>query len=145
MKTATLYRYRTGDDGTFGLFCLDGLEFWCHIVELPWRDNKVRISCIPEGDYIFRIKDSPKHGQCYEIDHVTGRTDIQIHSLNWAGDKSRGFKCQALGCLGPGDKAVKMSGQHGVTNSAVTTIALEQALGKEPFKLKIRWTQGVKP
>ena len=145
MPKATLYRIRSRDDGTFGVLVTKG-GFGCVTVELPWRKNKGWVSCIPAGEYEFKLVNSPKHGECYEAVKVPGgRSHIQIHSANWAGDKAKGFKSQLHGCIAPGREIRKITGQYGVTNSSVTTVALEQALGKKPFELTIKWADGLNP
>ena len=46
---ALIERYESGDMGTFGALFAEG--FTCYTGELPWRDNKPEISCIPVGLY----------------------------------------------------------------------------------------------
>ena len=40
---------------TLGQLFLNGERF-CDTLELPWKDNQKRISCIPEGEYQVRIR-----------------------------------------------------------------------------------------
>jgi hypothetical protein len=40
---------------TLGQLFLNG-ESFCDTLELPWKDNQKRISCIPEGEYKVRIR-----------------------------------------------------------------------------------------
>lgn len=49
-----------------------------YTLEPPWRDNKVDISCIPEGLYKV-IRD--KHGRFhyYRFEYVPGRAHIEMH------------------------------------------------------------------
>lgn len=64
-------------DRTVGVLTLpDGTEL--ETLEPPWRDNKVNVSCIPEGHYKF-CRD--KHGrfQWWRILDVEGRTAIEFH------------------------------------------------------------------
>ena len=63
-------------------------------IELPWKDNEVRVSCIPAGTYTVKQHTSPSKGSCFEIQDVPGRTHILLHVANWAKD--------VLGCIGPG-------------------------------------------
>ena len=43
------------DVSTLGQLFLNGERF-CDTLELPWKDNQRRISCIPEGEYKVRIR-----------------------------------------------------------------------------------------
>lgn len=140
MRKATLVRTETGPEGTFGLLSTDS-GFSCYIVERPWLDNKQGESCIPAGLYRFRWrKDSPLHGEVYEAEKVLDRTNIQIHSANWAD--------QLLGCLAPGRAIMDIKRpdgeiRKGVTSSRDATAGLVADLGKAQFDLAISWAPGV--
>lgn len=66
--------------------------FSCDTLELPWKENKNRISCIPEGSYkaIFRdfgnYANRSFHIQTLKGEEVPGRTSILIHSGNFFTD-----------------------------------------------------------
>lgn len=47
-------------------------------IELPWNDNKVGKSCIPEGEYLVQRDKFGKH-TWFRIPEVKGRTFIEIH------------------------------------------------------------------
>lgn len=150
MRKATLTRNETSDEGTFGTLLTDD-GFTCRTVELPWEKNAQGKSCIPTGKYLFRVTDSPKHGKCYEEwddpatprkEDVPGRDHIQIHSANWAGDKSKGFFSQLLGCIALGTTVETMKTpegkmQKGVTNSKATIAAFMAHMRGETFELTI--------
>lgn len=153
MKQAILDRTESCDEGTFGwLRVLNEITaeevFSCATVELPWRDNKPMVSCIPAGIYVFKWRtDSPAHGECYEAVMVPDRLNIQIHPANLAGDESKGYVKQLDGCIAPGRSVVQFrSGnkpagsrdQRGVSASKSATADLVAALGKEPFVLTIK-------
>lgn len=145
MRTATLTRDPSTDEGTFGHLMLD--DGWrCATVELPWRDNANRKSCIPADTYTFRMFDSPAHGPCYKADNVPGRDFIEIHSANWAGDVDKGFFSQLLGCMAPGYSTGPLETpfgtmQRAVLRSRLALEELERRLGGEPFALTIEWAQ----
>lgn len=40
-------------DGTNGRHECEG-KFICYTIELPWKQNEARVSCIPEGEYFIR-------------------------------------------------------------------------------------------
>ncbi|WP_052444349.1 DUF5675 family protein [Flammeovirga sp. OC4] len=70
----------------------DEVLFKCNTLELPWKENKNRISCIPEGKYnaVFRsignYANRSFHIQTEEGEEVPGRTSILIHSGNFFTD-----------------------------------------------------------
>ena len=47
-------------------------------LELPWNDNKVGASCIPEGEYHVSRDKHGKH-TWFKIKYVEGRSFIEIH------------------------------------------------------------------
>ena len=104
-KEGWLIRTSGSDEGTFGHLCV-GDKHW-HIGELPDRDNKPDISRILAGDYIAKHRADGKHGECYELQDVYGRTVIQIHVANYFGDKLKKFVSDVLGCIGPGKGRAK--------------------------------------
>ena len=72
------------DKSVIGKLYLNG-EFYGHTLELPWDDNKKRISCIPKGVYeiVKRFTDKSKYK--YEHLHILDVTDrelILIHIRN---------------------------------------------------------------
>ena len=69
-------------------------DFKCITLELPNRGNERDISCLPEGDYEYFLKESPKNGLCLELRNVPGRDYIQIHIFN--------FVKESLGCISVG-------------------------------------------
>jgi hypothetical protein len=69
-------------------------SFRCITVELPDLNNIPDKSCIPEGDYEYYYRESPKNGPCFELRDVPNRTYIQIHVFN--------FVQQSQGCISVG-------------------------------------------
>lgn len=55
-------------------------DFQCFSLELPWRENKKQVSCIPAGIYPVRKFNSPKFGMCYAVDEVPNRSQVRIHA-----------------------------------------------------------------
>jgi len=86
---ATIRRVFSGDLGTFGVFEYRGVLL-CS-AELPWRDNKTNISCIPAGTYPIEKINWEK----YRVKDVPGRTLINIEIGNWPEKESQG--CIFLG------------------------------------------------
>lgn len=144
MKTATLTRGPSTDEGTFGTLVTDS-GFTVKTGELPWRDNKTGISCIPEGLYLVTWRNSPSKGMCYHVESVPGRTDVEIHAANWMGDKNlvnpntdRKYLCELLGCIAPGVDFGQMTGQKALVFSKNALISLERNLNQESFRLTIK-------
>lgn len=89
-----LHLQRTyGAQGTNGTLTYDG-ELVCHTIELPWRNNLRRLSCIPVGTYKLEKRTYTRHGEQIGIPAVLGREAILIHAAN---DAQR----QLLGCIAP--------------------------------------------
>lgn len=137
MRKVMLTRQETGDAGTFGVLLTDS-GFHCMTGELPWRDNESGRSCIPPGVYQCTWRYSPRHGMCYHVDGVPGRTDIEIHTANWCGDATKGYKCQLEGCIAPGMETGDLEGQKAVKASTEALELLVQDLAQEPFELTIQ-------
>ena len=67
--------------GTNGILSFEGNEI-CKTIELPWRENKRRISCIPEGKYKLRKRYSAKFKWHMEVMNVKNRDLILVHPAN---------------------------------------------------------------
>lgn len=133
-------RTSSGDAGTFGVITLG--RFRCFTLELPWRDNRPRRSCIPVGTYRCGIVQSPKFGRVYQVFDVPGRSAILIHPANFAGDVDLGLDSQLHGCIALGmrlgairNKAGAMQPVVAVSRPAVSAFMAE-AKG-EPFTLEV--------
>ena len=92
-KTITLCRtYHPAGTNGF-LYDPDG-ELLCLTIELPWRNNLVRESCIPEGTYPLTKRYSQKFKHHILINDVPDRSLILIHPANNAAT-------ELLGCIAP--------------------------------------------
>ena len=79
-----LTRFAQGLGGTFGALVHGSIPI-VNTIELPWLDNKRGVSCIPAQHYTVKrmpAAANPKHGVCFEVQDVPGRTDILFHSAN---------------------------------------------------------------
>ena len=86
-------------DGTNGTLRCGG-RVVCSTIELPWRNNRRGISCIPEGRYILKARRSRKFGWHLEVTGVAGRSLILVHPANNA-------LLELNGCIAP---VTKISG-----------------------------------
>lgn len=68
-------------DGTNSKLECEG-KFICNTIELPWRKNETKVSCIPEGKYFIRKRYSNKFKWHLEVMNVENRKFILIHPAN---------------------------------------------------------------
>jgi hypothetical protein len=68
-------------DGTNGKLECEG-KFICNTIELPWKNNETKVSCIPEGKYFIKRRFSRKFGWHLEIVGVEHRSFILFHPAN---------------------------------------------------------------
>ena len=66
-------------------------------IELPWKNNQARVSCIPDGKYELVKRWSLKFGRHLQVMNVSGREYILIHPANEALHELKG--CIAPVCL----------------------------------------------
>lgn len=136
MKEVNLFRLETGNQGTFGKLIYE--DFSCHTLELPWRDNQRNISCIPSGDYKCVIKISPKFGKVYLLTGVPQRNNVLIHSGNYAGDVSLGYKTNVQGCILLGTVRGALQSQLAVLNSRIAVRRFMDRMNNNEFLLKVQ-------
>ena len=134
---ALLLRWKTGDQGTFGVIVCGGGQ---HLFtgELPWKNNQPNISCIPAGTYTVRVRVSNRFGRVYEITGVDGRTYILFHQGNFSGDRELGFRSNVAGCVLLGLRRGKLLGQEAVLNSRLARRRFEISMDFQPFELEVR-------
>lgn len=149
MVTVTLERRETGDQGTFGrLYVPGGGTFFTG--ELPWRDNRTNISCVPtaawnlehgfclpEGFYRVVMRLSPKFGWTYWLRDVPERSVCLIHPANLAGDVTKGFRTHLGGCTALGYALGWMDGQKAVLRSRPAVVAFMNTMERKPFLLRV--------
>ncbi len=140
MQRVKIRRTESDERGTFGILTTPS-GFSCYSLERPRVGDH---PCIPDGlyDVKWTSKDvHPKHGPCYEISDVPGRTDVLIHTANWS--------LELLGCIAPGraivDELKRPDGSKlkGVSSSRDALEGLVADLGKLPFELEIIWAPGL--
>jgi hypothetical protein len=78
--------FKEGTNGT--LFCSKKPydfaqdKFLCHTIELPWRNNKRNIYCIPEGIYQIETRFSKRFQHHLILKNVKSRSFILFHPAN---------------------------------------------------------------
>lgn len=86
-------------EGTNGKLECEG-KLICKTIELPWKMNETKVSCIPEGKYFIRKRYSAKYQWYLEVMDVPHRKFILFHPANNA-------QKELQGCIAP---VTKLSG-----------------------------------
>lgn len=81
------------EEGTHGALFVNG-QFLGFTIELPWLNNKKRVSCIPEGSYNLNARYSQKFNHHLQVKAVKNRSLILLHPANDA-------KRELQGCIAP--------------------------------------------
>ena len=80
-------------EGTNGMILYNG-RLIIYSIELPWKENRAGVSCIPEGNYELVKRWSPKFNRHLQLMNVPQREYILIHPAN---DALKELK----GCIAP--------------------------------------------
>ena len=83
-------------NGTNGKLECEG-KLISYTIELPWKRNETKVSCIPEGKYFIRKRYSQKFKWHIEIMNVSNRSFILFHPANNA-------LTELTGCIAPVSK-----------------------------------------
>lgn len=136
IKTAYLTRLETSSAGTFGKISIGKITLFTG--ELPWKNNRQEISCIPEGTYKCSFTYSEKFNcKRYEVQGVYGRNGIRIHPANLMGDRSCNLLCELDGCIALGYVVGQVNGQKAILRSKNAVTLFEQFLDGKDFTLVI--------
>jgi len=127
-------RITEGEHQTEGVLTVfEGSEkiFQCFTLELAWKDNARRISCIPKNVYNVEKRYSTKYKNHFHVLDVPNRSFILIHQAN--------FVRQLLGCIAVGRTLtdIDKDGLRDVTSSVATMNKLNKIL-PDTFKLTIK-------
>ena len=123
-----LLRLRHGERQTLGrAFLFNGLDliFNWSTLELPRKNNRPLVSCIPAETYPVEKFISPKFGEVLLLKDVQGRSMIEMHSGNYYTD--------ILGCILAGSDFtdINKDGFLDVVNSRNTMTKILKLIGKE--------------
>jgi hypothetical protein len=112
------------------IYCGD--VFICHTIELPWKENERRTSCIPEGRYELKKRYSPKFKWHLLVKDVPGRSVILMHPAN---DAMKELK----GCIAP-VSTLTAEGKGLLSKNALTRLlaVVYTALKKEQVFITIK-------
>lgn len=133
MKKITINRIKSTDNITLSeCFLSDFIEennqineilnvFSFKSVELPWRNNRRNVSCIPADSYeAIAINRGSNGDYAIWLQNVPGRSEILIHTAN--------FVYQLQGCIAPGTdfKHLDRDGVIDIANSRKVMEELER-------------------
>lgn len=130
IPTVTITRQKDNGVETLGALSLPG--FNCDILERPWLNNQINISCIPKGNYHCVWTFMPRLNEYhYLVQNVPGRSGIFIHEGN--------YYTNCDGCILVGNSIADINGdkQLDVINSRVTLGKFEALMAKRSFNLVI--------
>ncbi len=88
-------------NGTNGKLECEG-KLISYTIELPWKRNETKVSCIPEGKYFIRKRYSLKFKWHLEIYNVSNRSLILFHPANNALTELNGCIAPVSKLSGPG-------------------------------------------
>lgn len=88
-------------DGTNGKLECEG-KLICNTIELPWKKNETKVSCIPEGKYFIKKRYSKKFQWHLEIVGIKNRSLILFHPANNALRELNGCIAPVTKLSGPG-------------------------------------------
>lgn len=136
MKRLVLLRNYQDERVTLGdLLVYEGKKciFKCKTLELPWKENKSKVSCIPPGTYTAKFEYSNAFKQkLFELKGVSDRSEIKIHVAN--------FAKQLLGCIGVGAMIADID-KDGIPDLASSRITLaklhDEILPQESIQITI--------
>ncbi len=108
--------------GEMNIYKDNTIIYNCKTLELAWKNNEKRVSCIPTGQYKVKKRNSAKYGDHFHVQDVTNRDYILIHHGNYHSD--------ILGCIlvGQAHTDINKDGYKDVTSSKNTMAKLNELL-----------------
>ena len=88
-------------EGTNGKLECEG-KLICSTIELPWKKNETKVSCIPEGKYFIKKRYSKKFQWHLVVLDVKNRSLILFHPANNALQELNGCIAPVTKLSGPG-------------------------------------------
>lgn len=88
-------------EGTNGTLTCEG-KLICLTIELPWKNNEKKVSCVPEGRYTITKRYSKKYGWHLQLMDVRNRSLILMHPANNAIKELQGCIAPVTKFSGPG-------------------------------------------
>lgn len=130
MKHLTLVRGFMTDKVTLGYLKADGQNHDpFYTLELPWKQNRRQISCIPTGVYRCVPHNGTLFKDVYRLEDVPNRQSILIHSGNTVDD--------IQGCILLGLSTGHMQDKPAVLESRDAIKSFHDLVKRQPFMLSI--------
>lgn len=140
MIALTLRRGTSDDEGTIGKLYDQLGKFICYTGELPERDNHPNRGCILPGVYLVKYlarSASGRYRDVYYIQNVPKRNGVLIHSGNFEGDTSMGYRTDTLGCILPGLRCGRLGKQRAMLASKSALRKIHKVAGRNDFILRV--------
>ena len=127
-----IHRQKHLDKQTLGYLYIvdenDEILFSCDTLELPWKENKKNISCVPLGNYKCVLEYSARFKKdLWELKKVPNRSECKFHSAN--------YFYQLNGCIALGN------GYDDIDNDNWTDVLNSKDTMKEFHELLIGLTE----
>lgn len=127
-----IVRYSSDNECVLGKVYINGV-FQMYSGERPWLNNKVNVSCIPEGKYKCTrhvTANYPEARRAYLINDVPGRSGILFHSGNIP-------TVDSSGCILLGLTFGKLNGKDAVLQSRDAMERFHEIINNREFDLEI--------
>ena len=131
MKQLTLTRFEDNGIQTRGVLVIEGTTKVYATLELAWKNNAKRISCIPEGTYKVNPRWSKKFKNHLHLIDVPIRSLILIHAGNYVE--------QTAGCIliGTDFNDINRDGEMDIINSKLALTELLTITKNHEIKITI--------
>lgn len=114
-------------EGTNGKLEFEG-QFICYTIELPWKQNEAKVSCIPEGEYFISKRYSTKYKWHLEVLEVPNRSLILFHPANNALQELKGCIAPVTQLSGPGLGLLSRKAFTQLKNLVYTTLERKESV-----------------
>ena len=134
-----LTRQPSTPQGTLGSFVIQNDAKTTFVSgELPYNNDLPDISCVNPGKCLCQYLFSPHFNK--KVYHVIDddRVAVEIHSGNFMGSVSQGFKSDVLGCILLGTESGTLNNQLAVLNSREAITQFEAIMNGQDFNLTIQ-------
>ena len=114
-------------NGTNGKLECEG-KLISYTIELPWKRNETKVSCIPEGKYFIRRRYSLKFKWHIEIVDVSNRILILFHPANCALTELDGCIAPVSKLSGPGMGLLSRNAFHKLKDLVYKTLEKNESV-----------------
>lgn len=110
--------------------------FECKTLELPWKENKSRVSCIPAKTYKGVKRHTKLSAFKYEHLHI-----LDVENREWILIHGGNYNTDIVGCILVGDSYSDLNkdGLNDVLNSRKTLAKLLSLIKENEIEIRIVW------